>query len=125
MNSEPLSFELPIPDRALSPNARGHWARIAPIIKAHRTTAKIEALRVLEGRVAPRWGRARLNVMLFHLTKRTPDPDNFIASLKPYLDGLADAGIVANDRGLWPERPIFFQCDRLPHVRLTITPENV
>lgn len=26
------------------------------------------------------------------------DQDNAIASLKPYLDGLADAGIVSNDR---------------------------
>jgi hypothetical protein len=31
-----------------------------------------------------------------------PDPDNAIASLKPWLDGFADWGVVANDKGLVP-----------------------
>lgn len=123
MSSELLAFQLPVPPAYLSPNSRCHWSKKAKEVKTAREAAQIEALRVLNGRTAPRFTKARFSAILFHLTKRTPDPDNFIAMLKPYLDGLADAGIVANDRDLWPERPIFLQCNRLPHVRLTVTPE--
>lgn len=52
---------------------------------------------------------------------KQPDPDNIIASLKAYIDGLADAGIVANDKNLWPERPAIQRVERLPRVEITIT----
>jgi len=120
-----LTFELPIPGPALSPNARGHWAVKAAAVKAARAAARGEAVRVLDsaGLRAPRWEKARYRAMLFHVGARTPDPDNFLASLKAYLDGLADVGIVANDRGLWPERPEYRQVAIMPRVEITIEPE--
>ena len=72
----------------------------------------------------PRWLKAKMSVTLFHPTARTPDPTNLMASLKAYEDGFADAGIVANDRGLWPERPKFERTTRMPRIEITITEEK-
>lgn len=118
-----LTLQLPVPVKELSPNARIHWSAKARAVKAARVAARIEAVRVLNGIRAPRWPRAGYCATLFHLTARTPDPDNFNASLKAYLDGIADAGVVSNDRGLWPERPQFCRVERMPRVEITITPE--
>jgi crossover junction endodeoxyribonuclease RusA len=121
-----LTFYLPIPDKTLSPNARCHWAVKAKAVKAARAAAKIEACRVLgdSGRPAPRWAKAKYTARLYTLpANRVRDPDNFIASLKSYLDGIADAQIVAKDRDLWPERPEFHLCTRMPRVEIVITAE--
>ncbi len=122
-----LTFQLPLPDRALSPNSRNHWAVKSKAVKAARATAKEEAGRVLsDARMdAPRWKVARMDVVVFLGPRnKQPDPDNLIASLKPYIDGLADAGIVENDKNLWPERPEIRRVERLPRIEITITEEK-
>lgn len=128
MDSESLTLQLPVPDRALSPNARVHWSVKGKAVSAARVAAAVEANRVLFERrppmPPPRWEKARCHAVLFHKGKRTPDPDNFVASLKPYLDGIADAGLMANDRNLWPERPEFRQVSKMPRVEITISPES-
>lgn len=110
----------------LSSNAQTiHWAVKAKAVKAARTAAKKEAERVLEGAPPPRWEKAKLVVTFFLLPKhRGQDPTNAIYSLKAYIDGLEDAGIVKNDRGLFPERPRFVKTDRMPRVELEITNED-
>ena len=124
MSFEALTFQLPLPDRRLSPNARNHWALKARMVKAARGAARLEAVRVLDGRTPPRWGKAKFRPAVFLAPKnRQPDPDNLLASLKSYIDGLADAGIVANDRDLWPERPTFSRVEKFPRIEITITPE--
>lgn len=120
-----LTLQLPIPDPVLSPNAREHWSIKAKATKAARGRAHLEALRVLDGNEAPFWKKARYTATLFTLSGRSRDPDNFNASLKAYIDGIADAGIVSNDRDLWPERPVFFKTDRFPRVEIHIEPEEV
>lgn len=124
MNVDSLTFQLPLPDRALSPNSRNHWAVKSKAVKAARKTAAEEARRVLsDARMdAPRWKVATMSVVLFLGPRnKQPDPDNIIASLKAYIDGLADAGIVANDKNLWPELPAIRRVERLPRVEITIT----
>lgn len=118
-----LVLQLPIPDPVLSPNAREHWSTKARATKAARGRAKLEAIRVLDRRPKPLWRQARYTATLYTMTGRRRDPDNFIASLKPSLDGIADAGIVRNDRDLWPERPRFERTDRFPRVEIEIVPE--
>jgi hypothetical protein len=124
---ESLTFQLPIPAKELrTRNTVGSiGGRIvkARFTKAARVAAKLEAVRVLEGRFAPKWPKVAAKVVLFHLGAKTMDPDNFIASLKAYFDGICDAGVVLNDRGLWPERPRFERVDRMPRVEITISPE--
>lgn len=123
--SSSLTFQLPVPSRILSPNNRSHWHAVAEAKRKARLAAKIEAARVLAdaGIRAPKWGKARMAVTLFHLTARTPDPGNLMASLKAYEDGLQDAGIIANDRNLWPDRPRYQRVARMARIEITVTPE--
>ena len=119
-----VKLYLPIPHKLLSPNVKSHWAAKAKVIKAARAAAKREAGRALDGRTPPLWGKASVTAVLFTTSAGRPrDPDNFIASLKPYFDGIADAGLVGNDRNLWPDRPRFEKCLTMPRVELTVTPE--
>lgn len=118
-----LTFQLPMPDSRLSPNSRNHWAVKSKVVKASRLAAAEEARRVLSDNQMepPRWEKASMGVVLFLGPRnKQPDPDNLIASLKPYIDGLADAGIVANDKNLWPDRPEIRRVERLPRVEITI-----
>jgi hypothetical protein len=121
MNS--ITITLPIPARKLSPNARTHWAEKAKLTKASRRAAYFAALEALNLRKPPGWIKARLGVRAFFKTLNFPDPTNFPLSLKAAIDGIADAGIIANDKGLWPERPVFEKDTGNPRVEITITEE--
>ncbi len=69
----------------------------------------------------PRWKAASMSVAVFLGPRnKQPDPDNLLASLKAYIDGLADAGVVANDKNLWPDRPRIERVERLARVEITI-----
>ena len=116
-------LQLPIPHSNLSPNRRCHWAIKAPLVKAARAAANREARRVLsdQGVEPPRWQSANLTATLFSKGKRRLDPDNFIASLKPYIDGIQDSGIVVNDSELWPEKPIYKIDKKMPRIELAIS----
>lgn len=122
MNS--LTINLPIPDAKLRSNARVHWAIRSRLTKLHRNRAMLAARTVLGKEPPPRWEKASLRTEWFFPTRRHLDPDNAIGSLKAYIDGLADAGIVANDRGLWPERPVMSTDNVCPRVVLTVVPEE-
>lgn len=121
MNS--LTVILPIPSPKLSPNARLHWAQKSKLVREHRLRAMIVARVALDLREPPMWGKCRMHVKVFTKTKRRPDPDNFMSMLKSYNDGFADAGVVQNDKDLWPERPEFFTDKFAPRVEITIIPE--
>jgi crossover junction endodeoxyribonuclease RusA len=118
-----ITIVLPHPPAPLRPNARCHWARKAKAVKAYRKLAQMRALEALAMRNPPMWERATVVVIWRSTTARHPDPDNIIASLKASFDGLADAGIIENDKGLWPERPIIETKARWPEVVLQIEEE--
>jgi len=123
---------LPLPARELSANARVHWSVIHRATTNARLVSKIEAMKALAGARPPMWKRARMAVK-FYMPHLRNDPTNLMRSLKAYEDGLQDAGIVANDRGIWPERPEVVKDSRLKDhpnaafrrgiARITITPE--
>ncbi len=116
-----LTISLPLPPAAVKPNARVHWARKAKATKAYRAQACYAAR--LAAPVPPRWAKARMEARAYFKTARFPDPGNFMASLKAAEDGLQDAGIIRDDKGLWPERPQFFKDAAHPRVEITITEE--
>lgn len=97
-----MMIQIPRPSRLLSPNARVHWA----VLSSEKKYARISARRMAMaewGNCVPRWPRATVRVLWIMPTKaHHPDPDNAIASLKPWLDGFADWGVVENDKGLVP-----------------------
>jgi crossover junction endodeoxyribonuclease RusA len=123
MNS--ITIIIDLPPRMLSPNARCHWAVKAKHVSRYRRHAHAASLVALfnakESR--PCWEKAKLNAKAFFKTKAFPDPSNFMASLKAAEDGIADAGIIVNDRALWPERPVFDKDAKRPRIEITITRE--
>jgi crossover junction endodeoxyribonuclease RusA len=84
-----LTVTLPWPPKALSPNARLHWAAKASAAKAYRG-----ACRRLAGEVGP-WvpppGKIALWLEFVPPNRNSRDDDNLVASFKAGRDGLADA----------------------------------
>ena len=84
-----VSFHLPFPAKALWPNGRAHWAVKARAVKSHRKAAWATALAAgLRASDAPGFSIA---VIVHPRTRNLIDRDNCVASLKSYLDGIADA----------------------------------
>lgn len=120
MNS--ITIILPLPDKCLSPNARVHWAKKAKAAKSARFEACFEMKRVA-GRIELTWRKATYRARFYFKDARRRDADNAIASIKSALDGVADAGLVVNDSGLWPERPEFHVDKENPRLEITFTKE--
>lgn len=112
-----VTVTLPLPAKCLSPNARVHWAKKAKATKNARFMAYI----ALAMPYPPRWERATLGMTFYWPTKAAHDDDNAAASCKAYRDGIADAGIVANDRGISTLPPVMLHDKKNPRVVLTIT----
>jgi len=107
MNTIPkmmFRLDLPMPSKALSPNARIHWAVKSRAVKAARLTAKATMEKAFQkaGIKPPRWQKAQYSVAFYCKTAAKRDNDNLMASLKSYRDGIADAGLVDDDCGMWP-----------------------
>lgn len=119
-----LSITVAIPDKKLSPNARIHWAAKSKLTKAARREANAQCLAALQGKRPPGWLNAKVEVSAYFPTHNHRDPDNLIASLKATFDGIADSGVICNDKSLWPERPIIGKDARNPRVELVITGED-
>jgi len=85
--------------RVLGPNVRGsHWAQESRAARAYREQAFLVARsRVGCNRKDLPWPGAYVRATFYFRVRRKRDGDNLNASLKHALDGLADAGIVADD----------------------------
>ena len=118
-----VTIILPHPPAAVRPNARVHWARKAQAVKAYRTQSKVYTMQQLAGQ-KPMWKKARVLITWEAIHSMAPDPDNIVASMKAAFDGMQDAGVVVNDRGIWPERPVIVKNRPWPQVVLTITEET-
>jgi Holliday junction resolvase RusA-like endonuclease len=96
-----IRLVLPLPPPELSPNARVHHMAKARKIKAYRALALAAGIKaVLAARKTPNWHKATVQPTFYHARRRDRDGDNLTASLKAAFDGAADAGIIANDKGL-------------------------
>lgn len=106
-----LTIVVPIPPKATHPNNRPFTAMgaraKAAAAKRQREDACIAALAEMNepGRpYKPRWKNVTVQAT-FHRQGRQAklmDLDNSIAWLKNSIDGLADAGVIENDRGVVP-----------------------
>lgn len=83
-------FTLPFPDKALWPNGRAHWGAKSRAVKLHRLWACLAVMAALAPKADPE-ARVSLAVTVHPKTKHPIDRDNCVASLKSYIDGLADA----------------------------------
>jgi hypothetical protein len=82
---------LPWPDRALHPNKRVHWSKRAKAAKAARAEACLIAKAAGWHRMT--WPSGQLHIWLdgYPTDRRRRDADGLLSSLKPWLDGIADA----------------------------------
>lgn len=110
---------LPWPARELHPNARVHWSKRAKHAKAERARAFILARQAFAG---IEWPEGRLHVWIdgYARDRRPRDHDGFLSSLKPALDGIADA-IGVNDHRFVPHPWIKDETRRPAEVRIRIT----
>lgn len=119
---------LPWPNRVLHPNARVHWAKKAPEVKAARQGAHLRAVdagwQFLQLLLPPE-GRLYVWVDGYPPRPRNRDRDGLLASLKPALDGIADA-MGINDSRFFPIPDLLDvrAPDGEVHVRITTTMER-
>lgn len=87
MGEHRLTF--PWPPRALSPNARVHWAEKARAAKKYRAVCRLMAQAM--GCRALNAERLTVEITFHPPNRHRRDTDNLLASVKAGLDGLADA----------------------------------
>ncbi len=122
-----LTITIPLPPKEVRNNARVHWAKKAAAVKVCRTETRLIAVRAIASNEMSDnlpWKKASVKVTAYFPTARHLDPSNLIDSLKPAFDGLQDAGVIENDKELWPERPVIVTRDANPRVELVITEEE-
>ena len=87
-----------LPDRALNPNKRLHHMQL---YRAKRQ-AKDEAMALVyeHGRPGTPYEAAHITITWVAKDKRRRDPDNLFASMKPYIDGLVEAGLIEDDSAM-------------------------
>jgi hypothetical protein len=121
-----LTFQLPLPPLILSHNGRVNPFLKRRAVREARAAGKAEALRVLKDASIqpPKWLKACCRTVFYYgPADKKRDPMNALEALKAYIDGIAEAGVIKDDRGLWPERPEFRDVERMPRVEITIEPE--
>ena len=93
--TETIWIVLPLPNRALSPNARVNpFAKRAAARKQREKTA--EAIWDCAVDSTP-WECCKVSVRMFYKTKRKRDQDNAVSMLKSMYDGIVDARVVLDD----------------------------
>lgn len=118
--SESITIVLPLPHRALSPNARTHWTVKAGVTKKARRLA-CEAVLAEDVKTAP-WHQVEATESFYYPNQRNRDERNAVAMLKPTYDGIVDAGLILDDNHATLQHgPPTFQIDtQNPRVEITI-----
>ena len=87
-----------LPDPDLNPNKRLHYMKLHV---AKRKAKDVAMGLVLEqGRPATPYAKAHITVTWVAKDKRKRDVDNLFASMKPYIDGLVEADLIADDSAM-------------------------
>lgn len=115
-----IELTLPWPPKALSPNARTHWRKKAPITKAYKEVCW--ALCKEAGMVAPDSPRIALWVDFYPPDRRHRDDDNLVASFKAGRDGIALA-LGIDDKRFRCFPYVKEQTGGMVKVRLTTLPK--
>lgn len=118
--------DLPLPVKALSPNAHLHWREKHKATSAARKNSWYWFRRFMPNGWKPapieiavqyRWGPSAQGY-------RPRDVQNAIAALKPMIDGMVDAGIIPDDSAKWLSwgRVQIVRCalGDVPGVRITV-----
>ena len=102
--TQSMTVTLSLPPKALTPNARPHWAAKARAVQAYRGEAFLMARRAVAGvgKGGQWWAKVGTEIMVrstfWFRVERRRDRDNAQASLKSALDGIAEAMGVDDSR---------------------------
>jgi len=91
-----LSITIPrLPPAECSPNSRVHWRQKGEAVRI----AKDEAIAAVkeQGWRGPPMQAALIQVSWGVKDKRKRDTDNFVARTKPFIDGIVQVGVLADD----------------------------
>ena len=96
-----ITIRLDWPYDELSPNYRGNWRKVARYKHVYRVACKVLALSARDGKTTyPLQAPVIGHLQFITTAMRGYDRDNFVAWMKSGIDGVADAGIVENDRDI-------------------------
>ena len=87
-----------LPDRDLNQNKRLHHMQLYRAKRQSKDEAM--ALVLEQGRPDIPYEKAHITITWVAKDKRRRDPDNLFASMKPYIDGLVEAGLIADDSAM-------------------------
>lgn len=90
-----ITITLPLPDSSMSGHAKGNWHSKAATTKRMRRDAHVEALHITQGE--RRFERAVVSLAFYLGSNRRRDALNLANGVKPYIDGLVDAGLMPDD----------------------------
>lgn len=126
-----IKITLRLPDAILSPNARvmskkGVFAKAGKTRAYRKHACDHMTLAMLASSLGPfPWPHAYIRFNFYFATNRNRDEDNFEARMKAARDGMADAGIVTNDRYFRMQRPTMQVDKENPRVEVTISRDEV
>ena len=100
--SEPITLEIPKLADWLNLNQQLHWAPRNKRAQAWRNGAHIYARK---HRLPKNLQHVRIDAYVWKSSKRTYDPHNLMATLKPVVDGLVDYGLIPDDNTLHLDGP--------------------
>lgn len=124
MTEYPVVVVLPLPSSKLSPNGQhGHWSSLSKARKKARSDGYIATLKArIDCQHVKPFVKCEAHATFYFRTNRRRDGDNYAAMLKPYWDGMVDAGLVVNDSGI-RHMPVKFEVDKKqPRVQILIRP---
>lgn len=101
-----LTITLPIPPKALWPNARPHWRAKNKAFQAYKQASCVAAFVATNG-TRHKWECATCQCAFAFKRRGRRDPDNLMAAMKAVWDGLVVAGLLKDD-------------DKLTHLPVTI-----
>ena len=84
-----------LPDPDLSPNKRLHYMALYKAKAAAKQEAA--ALVMAQGKPPRPYERAHITITWVAKDKRRRDTDNLFSSMKAYIDGLVEAGLLVDD----------------------------
>lgn len=109
-----------------SSNWRGHWAVRMRAVKQARTDTFLCTLNANPPRLV--FNKAAIKVSLVIPSRRhIRDSDNTITSLKPFIDGIIDAGLIEDDSPdhlAW-QLPIMYEITKAKPPAIIITVEGM
>lgn len=126
MNTVTLEFSLP--HKKLMPNNRprnhGYYASLVKMRRRTTFFATVGQVRSAGMADNLKWKYVMAKVVWYAKTLKIPDADNALASLKSTIDGIADSGLILNDRYV-SYAPMRYEKDKdKPRVEITLTVDD-